>query len=116
MRQWRLNNPHKAAYSQVKESARKRRIPFCLSLDEFILIVLHTEYMDCKGRTRHCYHLDRINANRGYEWGTIQIITCTENVIKGNQERRAGYVAQRVAEQGIPVVPLNDESDEPDPF
>jgi hypothetical protein len=37
-------------------------------------------------------HLDRIDHTRGYEVGNLQIITCAENVVKGNKERRKGYV------------------------
>lgn len=106
MRLWRFNNPHRAAYGNLRDSARKRKINFAITFDEFVELVKHTCYMDQKGRERYCYHIDRIDVTRGYEWGNLQIITCSENVIKGNQERRAAYVAAKI--QSYTPAPADD--------
>lgn len=101
---WRLNHPTEHAFSNARHHARQRGIVWLITLDEFRLFVEGQGYVDGKGSFKLCLHLDRIDATKGYEVGNLQVLTCTANVTKGNQERRAGYVAAKVAAY------------EPDPF
>lgn len=93
---WRLNNPVHAAYDNLRASARKRKIPFTLTLKHFTEIIEPTKYMDEKGRTRFCLHIDRKETSRGYEDGNIQVLTCTENVQKEHAERRQRFVDEKI--------------------
>ena len=66
--------------------------------------------MDEKGRTRYRLHIDRIDVTKGYHFDNLQVLTCTENVLKGNAERRQQFVNAKI--RGC--VPA--EEDEGDPF
>lgn len=106
---WRLNNPVHAAYDNLRASARKRKILFTLTFDHFKATIEPTKYMDEKGRTRFCLHMDRIETARGYEDGNIQVLTCIDNVQKENAERRQRFVDEKI--QGRAV-----EEETGDPF
>jgi len=108
---WRLNNPVHCAFDNLRASARKRKIEFVLTLEEFKSLVEPTRYMDDKGKTRFCLHIDRIDATKGYTFDNLQVLTCTENVLKGNAERRQQFVNAKIHGQAAPV-----EEDESDPF
>lgn len=88
----RLRDPAKSLFHEKCSNAKRRGKEWSLTLEQFREIVSQQEYMDNKGSTRHCLHLDRIDNTRGYHFDNIQIITCAENVAKGNKERRKGYV------------------------
>jgi hypothetical protein len=94
--QWRLNNPVHCAFDNLRASARKRKIAFTLTFDQFKTAILPTSYMDEKGKERFCLHLDRKDSTRGYEEGNIQVLTCTENVQKENAERRQRFVDEKI--------------------
>lgn len=94
--QWRLRNPVHAAYDNLRASARKRKIVFTLTLEHFKAVIAPTRYLDDSGRERHCLHIDRIRTAEGYVDGNIQVITCTENVTKENDERRQRFVDEKI--------------------
>lgn len=106
---WRLCNPVHAAYDNLRASARKRKILFTLTFDHFKTIIASTAYMDDKGRTRFCLHIDRKETALGYVDGNIQVLTCTENVQKENAERWQRFVDEKI--QGRAV-----EEESGDPF
>lgn len=97
-----MKNPIGTIFVEKRSNARRRGIEWGLTLEQFQQIVMQQNYIDGRGRERHCLHIDRIDVSLGYVWGNIQILTCMENVIKGNQERRKSYVSYF--------------ADEPDPF
>ena len=84
----RANNLIRYAFHHVKDSAKKRNIPFLLSLEEFERIIDGTGYIEKKGKTRHCLQLDRIDPEKGYEIGNLQVITAGENCAKDNNRWR----------------------------
>jgi len=94
--QWRLDNPTHAAFDNLRASARKRKIPFDLTLEEFLLLVEATRYVDDKGKQRHCLHIDRIDVAIGYTLDNLQVLTCGDNVAKGNAERRQRFVDEKI--------------------
>lgn len=94
--QWRLNNPVHCAFDNLRASARKRKIAFTLTFDQFKAAILPTRYMDEKGKERFCLHIDRKDSTRGYEEGNIQVLTCTENVEKEHAERRQRFVDAKI--------------------
>lgn len=98
--QWRENNPAAYAYKNLKHSAKGRRIPFTLTFEEFVVLCEETHYLAHKGTSSECLHVDRIDASRGYEAGNVQVITCSENVGKGNRERHLpDYVQAQIAKK-----------------
>lgn len=84
---WRIKYPIKAAWKALRDNAKRRGKFFDLTLEQFTHFVEKTKYMDDKGRERHCLHIDRIDPARGYTFDNIQTLTCSENTVKGNEER-----------------------------
>jgi hypothetical protein len=93
---WRIRNPVHAAYDNLRASARKRKKAFTITFTEFKALIEPTAYLDEKGRERHCLHIDRKDATLGYTFDNLQVLTCTENVQKGNTERRQGFVDAKI--------------------
>ena len=86
-RRWRANNPLKSVYKELRGSARKRKIPFTLTIEHLEEVCEDSGYLALKGCEGFNLHIDRIRAEGGYEDGNIQVLTCSENVAKGNRER-----------------------------
>lgn len=93
-RLWRFLHPLKAAFADLRNSARQRGKEFGLSLEYFAEIAVLNGYLEGKGNTRYALHVDRIDNSLGYIPGNIQIITCAENVIKENRRRFVTYFQQ----------------------
>lgn len=102
---YRANNPLRYAYVNLRDNARRRRKAFSLSFEEFQALVLPTAYLDARGRTRYCLHLDRIDPLKGYEVGNLQIITCAENCHKGATSDKRKYVERLWVNQ--PALPID---------
>lgn len=84
-REFRANNPDRYAFNALKDSAKKRGIPFGLSFEEFRAFCLsHPEYLPGRGRRSFHLHLDRIDASRGYFADNIQVLSATINIQKRN--------------------------------
>lgn len=86
-RRWRVNNPLKWAYKNLRDHARQRKVGFTLTLAHFGEVCEASGYLLLRGAEGHHMHIDRIDACLGYEDGNIQVLTCSENVAKGNRER-----------------------------
>ena len=86
-RRWRVNNPLKDAYKNLRSSASRRGIPFTLTLRHFEDVCDSSGYMLFKGCESNDLTVDRIDATLGYEDGNIQVMTRGDNAAKGNQER-----------------------------
>lgn len=54
-------NPLRYAYRHLKANAKRRGKVFDLTLAQFTEFAQRTEYATRKGRTRHSYHIDRID-------------------------------------------------------
>ncbi len=87
-RRWRANHPDKAAYKDLRHSARKRNIPFRLSFSRFLELCESSNYLILKGVKGNDLQIDRIDVNRGYEDDNVRVISAMENVAKGNTERQ----------------------------
>lgn len=60
---------------------------FTISFGWFCNFCNETGYLDRRGNGSDDMHLDRIDATLGYEPGNLQVLSCAENVAKGNRER-----------------------------
>lgn len=88
-RKSRANEPIKYAFNSLKDSAKKRSIPFSLNFDEFKEWCEQTGYASQKGTVRLTDHCDRIDDERGYEIGNIQLLSERENIQKQrNREKQ----------------------------
>ena len=85
---WRRRNPRQAAFATLRDHARGRRIPFTLTFAHFLAITEAAGFWD-KDPASHGDRLsvDRIDPSLGYSNDNVQVLTVSENVIKGNRER-----------------------------
>jgi hypothetical protein len=114
---WRANNPISAVLAALRQRSKRKQIPFALTFAHLSALCEESGYLKERGRQRHQLHLDRKIVELGYVDGNIQVLTCSENTIKGNQERKSAYGnAWRGAAAAPPVIDGEDEPDEEDPF
>jgi hypothetical protein len=110
MQLWRARNPTSAAYANLRSSARRRKLEFALSIEEFSRIVNGTGYIENSGTHSGCYQIDRKDACLGYVPGNIHVLTISENTAKGNVERRnAEYIRQLLIRKGYTVEEPEEE-------
>lgn len=102
-----------AAYDLIRTHARKRKIVFTLTLAHFTEVIAPTRYLDESGSERHHLHIDRIKNHLGYEDGNIRVLTCSDNVAKGNVERRQKYVDAKIRGH-VAAAPVEEEDDDTD--
>jgi hypothetical protein len=98
MRSWRQTNPVKAAFSTIKESARKRRIPFALTMAGFTEFCTKSGYLDLKGRFADCLQVDRKDHRLGYTDDNIQPLVASENCRKGQWEKKNKHTHPELVE------------------
>lgn len=87
MRDWRAKYPVKAAYSDLRNRAKRRGIQFSLTFGQFAELCAASGYIEGKGSLRHSLQIDRIDPQLGYSWDNCQVLTASENATKGNYER-----------------------------
>lgn len=73
-------------YDLLRQNARRRGKIFEITLDEFREFCDETRYLERKGRTAECASIDRIIQSKGYVKGNLQILTVSDNSIKGTDE------------------------------
>lgn len=86
--EWVKNNPVRDKFNNLKGNAKRRRIQFNLTFDEYKKFCEETDYAEKCGKKINCLHIDRIRRNEGYSYSNIQILTCSENVFKYNYLER----------------------------
>lgn len=87
MCKYRKKYPVKAAYDILKYITPCCGKEFSITLDQFIRLCKKSGYMEGKGIHADNLCIDRIDHRRGYLPGNIQIITISENSVKGNYEK-----------------------------
>lgn len=76
---WRLANPHRAAYINLKAHAKARSILFTLTFAGFLAIPRIDEYVLYKGAKKKDLTIDRIDPRLGYANGNCQVMTREAN-------------------------------------
>ena len=79
---WRFRHPIESCYKALKCSARKRKIPCTITLEDFRVLITGTDYLEKRGRGIDALHVDRIDPSKGYALGNVRIITCSENLAR----------------------------------
>jgi hypothetical protein len=90
------------AWDKLRYSARRRKIPFELTMDQFRVFCIETGYIEQKGKSSTCLTIDRVDASKGYAISNIQTLTQTEN-------GRKSYVDRKLAEYKAPEIEPYDE-------
>lgn len=114
-RAWRKLNIAKDSYSNLKQSAKRRNIPFDLSLEEFIQFGRETTYFLGKGRRRDALSVDRINDDpekgyHGYRADNIQALQLGEN----SRKFQLQYQHENPRKFGFVPVGLQESFDDPE--
>lgn len=78
----KYKNPYKYTFNQKKNRAKERGIEWKLTLQEFIDFCEEHNYMETKGRRATSASIDRIDPNKGYEKGNLQILSLSANTKK----------------------------------
>jgi len=118
MELWRMNNPMKAFFAQIRDRARRRGTPFTISYQYFIETTRETGYDVLRGRNTQCLHLDRVDCLKGYEPGNIRVISALDNLRKAAEDKLRKQNFVRLKQGLTPLTELDetDALDEPDPF
>ena len=75
--------PWTYALNGIRSGARRRKLPFTLTVQEFKDWCLKTGYLEKKGNQPHSLTIDRIDWNEGYHIWNIQPLTHAENSEQG---------------------------------
>lgn len=120
MQLWRFENPDRANFTQIKDRATRKEIPFTITFEQYLEVIKDTAYQDRRGRWLHCYHIDRVDALKGYEPGNLRVITATQNCVKGateDKDRRRAFVDAKLKERARQKAEREANSNpEPDPY
>lgn len=89
--------------NMLRHSARKRNLPFTLTLAEFKVFCQQTGYLERRGNQPGDLTIDRIDWNYGYSIDNIQVLTHEENSDQGadNTPRDQRVVAE-VDDENVP--------------
>jgi hypothetical protein len=82
----RLRERHPETYvlNAMRQRARKRGIPFTITLKEFRGFCQRTGYLDLRGRTPGSMTVDRIDHDKGYHIWNIRPLSHGENSANGH--------------------------------
>lgn len=69
-------------YSCLKQNAKRRGKEFNLTIEEFSAFCSETNYLELKGKTKNSASIDRIDPNKGYEVGNLQVLSIQANSAK----------------------------------
>lgn len=96
-----LKEHHPATYvlNTLRRSAKRRRLPFTITLAEFKWFCLRTGYLEVRGHKPGAMTIDRIDSNRGYHIDNIQVKEFLDNCEGGSdntprEERGCETVAE----------------------
>ncbi len=67
----------------LRHSARKRKLPFTLTVKEFEQFCLETGYLELRGKKADDMTIDRKDWDEGYHIWNIQVMTHAENSAQG---------------------------------
>jgi len=77
-------HPHTYVLNMLRHSARKRNLPFTLTLDQFKAFCAKTNYLELRGKNPSSLTVDRIDRTDGYHHWNIQIMTHADNSAQGS--------------------------------
>lgn len=80
-----LKKHHPVTYvlNMIRHSARKRKLPFTLTIEEFAGFCKRTQYLERRGNKPGCLTLDRIDMNEGYHLWNLQVMDFEDNSDQG---------------------------------
>lgn len=94
---WRLGNPARAKFDNLRTHARARGRRFTITFADFLAVTDLQTYVDSSGTTKHCYSIDRIKNELGYTPGNLRVIPIGENSAKSHFDKAAYVQAKKDA-------------------
>jgi len=92
----REKDPVKYAFNALKNNAKRRNIPFTITLEQFREWCVKVQYIGFKGRSANSYTIDRRYNDIGYHIDNIQVMTKSDNIKKyffyDYRNRQAAYM------------------------
>jgi hypothetical protein len=85
-RLWKQKNPIRYAFVKAKSNAKRRKIEWLLTLEEWTAFVIEHNLMAHRGRERHCLSIDRRRSSEGYHKDNLKILTVSDNSRKGKSD------------------------------
>jgi cupin superfamily acireductone dioxygenase involved in methionine salvage len=82
----------KASYYSHRDNAKRRGIPFELTFEQFEAFAIKYDLVINSGTKKHSLTIDRIRHDKGYTKDNIQVLSLSENSIKGNLEKKRKYI------------------------
>lgn len=74
-----MRNDDRYAFHNLKVSARKRRIPFLLTFEDFMEFCAVTGYLEHRGPNPDDLTIDRQKTDLPYQVGNLRILTNRDN-------------------------------------
>lgn len=93
--------------NMLRHSARKRKLPFTLTIAEFKKFCEETRYLELRGNKPGDLTIDRKDWNEGYHIWNIRVLTHAENSEQGSNN------AKRVDRNCVEVADTDDEAEAP---
>lgn len=80
--------PELVTFHNLKNNARRRRIQFALTIEQWRAFCAVTGYARNRtGKRGGLLSVDRIDPNKGYSYDNIQAISLTDNILKMHREK-----------------------------
>lgn len=89
----RKANPIRKAFRMLRHNSKRRGIPFNLTFEQFRAFAIETDYIRGRGKKQKSYTIDRIEPDKGYTAGNLQVLTNQSNSIKNKTLEK--YFAER---------------------
>lgn len=88
--------------NMLRHSARKRKLPFTITLAEFEKFCAETGYLEKRGNKPDDLTIDRIDWNKGYSIGNLQVKTHAENSAQGADNTPRSERGTEIVDEGDP--------------
>lgn len=92
---YKATHPYAYSLNKLRNNARRRGIPFDLTLEEWIMFCDLTGYVDARGRGAEDLTVDRIRSGEGYTLNNIRALTNRKNGRKGYIEKKLQKLRER---------------------
>jgi hypothetical protein len=94
----------------LRHSARKRKLPFTLTLEEFKVFCLQTGYLERRGNQPGDLTIDRIDWNDGYHINNIRVLTHEENSEQGGNNTPRDERGDEAGDEPEYVEPTSEDT------
>lgn len=91
---WRARHPEHHLWNNLKKSAKRRGIPFTITLEEFTDFCRRENFVARVGRGAENATVDRIDAARGYSIDNLRVLSNAENGRLGQPLAGTGHRAE----------------------